>query len=144
MSTDFLQEKMLDKKTVSELNELLRQLKISSFTPLRLARWRKIIAQKDVRLFVVREEGKTIGMAMLRWHELTGGRVGTIEDVVVDEKHRGMGYGTALMETMTAFAKKQGIAYIELTSRPERVAANKLYEGMGWKKRETNVYRLTL
>jgi len=126
-----------------ELNNLLRELRLDELPP-SAARWRKILAQKNVKIFTSSANGKIIGMAILRWHDLPVGRVGMAEDVVVAEKNRGKGYGTALMQEIIKFAKKRKMAYIDLTSRPERIAANKLYQKLGWKKRETNVYRLLL
>lgn len=127
----------------NELQDLLLELR-PSVSPVSLAKWRRICAQKDIEVFTVKEESHTIGMAILRWHELPVGMVGTVEDVIVREKYRGRGYGAKLMKEVIEFAKKRGMAYIDLTSRPERVAANKLYQKMGWKRRETNVYRLIL
>lgn len=115
-----------------------------SFGRISITRWRKIFSQKDVKVFIEKEHDQILGMAILRWHDLPIGRVGTVEDVVVRSIHRGKGVGTKLMTTIIIFAKKKKMAYIDLTSRPERIAANKLYQKMGWEKRETNVYRLTL
>lgn len=126
-----------------QFNTLLTELRPSS-AHISVARWRKILGQKNLKVFTVKELGQIIGMAILRWHDLPTGRVGTVEDVVVAESYRRKGYGTKLVESMIKFAKKQKMAYIDLTSRPERAAANNLYQKLGWQKRETNVYRLTV
>lgn len=122
-------------------NELIQELRPDG-SQVSQARWRVILSQKDVKVFVSKERGRIIGMAILRWHDLPVGRVGTVEDVIVSQKHRGRGHGERLTEQIISFAKKKRMAYIDLTSRPERIAANKLYQKIGWRKRETNVYRL--
>ncbi|MDA2952979.1 MAG: GNAT family N-acetyltransferase, partial [Actinomycetota bacterium] len=67
-----------------------------------------------------------------------------IEDVVVDADARGKGVGEALNTFALAEAKRQGSITVDLTSRPSREAANRLYQRLGFKERETNVYRFTL
>lgn len=136
-----LSNKLLTNAAVRELNMLLKELRGDSFHVPSFARWRVILAQKDVRFFVVFDEKKIVGMAMLRWHELTGGRTGTVEDVVVIEDHRGKGLGGLLMKELIQWAGHHRCIHLDLTSRPEKVAANHLYEKLGFKKRDTNVYR---
>jgi ribosomal protein S18 acetylase RimI-like enzyme len=45
---------------------------------------------------------------------------------------------------MVARARGLGCRTIDLTSRPSREAANRLYQREGFEQRDTNVYRLTL
>ncbi len=70
----------------------------------------------------------------------TGGRA-VIEDVVVDEAARGYGAATALVTAALEAARNAGVRNVELTSRPSREAANRLYTKMGFEPRETNVYQ---
>ena len=67
-----------------------------------------------------------------------------IEDVVVDVAARGKGLGKDLMLFAIDYVSQKNISTINLTSSPERIAANKLYQKFGFVKRETNVYRLTI
>ncbi|MFV0536376.1 MAG: GNAT family N-acetyltransferase [Dysgonomonas sp.] len=67
-----------------------------------------------------------------------------IEDVIVDKNARGQNVGEKLVSFAIDFAKKLNITSINLTSSPDRVAANKLYQKLGFILRETNVYRLTI
>lgn len=67
-----------------------------------------------------------------------------IEDVVVDTDQRGRGIGEALVRAGVDAARSAGARTIELTSRPSRQAANRLYSRLGFERRETNVYRLNL
>ena len=63
-----------------------------------------------------------------------------IEDVVVDEGARGKGFGAALTLACIQYAVRAGAHGVNLTSRPAREAANRLYQRMGFIRRETNVY----
>jgi ribosomal protein S18 acetylase RimI-like enzyme len=64
--------------------------------------------------------------------------------VVVDDAARGQGVGTALLAEAARLARDAGAPWVDLTSRPVREAANRLYRSSGFQLRETNVYRLPL
>jgi ribosomal protein S18 acetylase RimI-like enzyme len=89
------------------------------------------------------DNNEIIGMLTICKCEMLSGSTALIEDVVVDENHRGRGYGMELMEFAVRFARSAGVSAIELTSRPSRIAANQLYRKSGFEIRETNVYRYT-
>jgi ribosomal protein S18 acetylase RimI-like enzyme len=67
-----------------------------------------------------------------------------IEDVVVDDSVRGQGVGEALNRCALEMARLRGARTVDLTSRPSRDAANRLYRRLGFEPRETNVYRYDL
>jgi ribosomal protein S18 acetylase RimI-like enzyme len=67
-----------------------------------------------------------------------------IEDVVVDESARGHGVGEALNQAAIEEARHKGAVTVDLTSRPSREAANRLYQRIGFTPRDTNVYRYSL
>jgi len=67
-----------------------------------------------------------------------------IEDVVVDGSARGRGVGEALNRAAIDRARAAGATTVDLTSRPSREAANRLYRRLGFEQRATNVYRLDL
>jgi len=138
-----LQLKKVNEKTLKEMRELLAQL--SPTLSLSHERLAQTIENSQSAVFVAKDKGKIVGTAtMLFCHSLSGGLHGFVEDVVVDEKVRGKGIGKALMEKLIALAKKRGVHHINLTSRPEREAANHLYQALGFKKRKTNMYRLKI
>jgi ribosomal protein S18 acetylase RimI-like enzyme len=86
-------------------------------------------------------DGVIVGsLTLVIFHIPTGIRA-WIEDVVVDVDARGKGVGEALNKFALAEAKRQGATTVDLTSRPSREAANRLYQRLGFKARETNVYR---
>jgi ribosomal protein S18 acetylase RimI-like enzyme len=93
-------------------------------------------------VFVARGDGEIIGMLTLVMFPLLSGLRARIEDVVVDESARGRGVGRALTEAAIRRATRHGARTIDLTSRPDRVAANRLYERLGFRRRESTVYRL--
>ena len=64
-----------------------------------------------------------------------------IEDVVVDAAVRGRGVGEALSQAALTRAAAAGARTVDLTSRPSREAANRLYRRLGFVPRETNLYR---
>ena len=83
-------------------------------------------------------------MATLALDALVTGTKARVEDVVVTQTCRGRGYGSQLISHLVAEAKAHGAASVNLTSRPEREAANRLYRRLGFVQRQTNVYKLTL
>jgi ribosomal protein S18 acetylase RimI-like enzyme len=103
-----------------------------------------IVESPCTTLFVGRldtDAGPIVGMlTLVVYHIPTGGHA-VIEDVVVDETARGAGCGVALVAAALARAHEAGVRNVDLTSRPTRVAANRLYVKMGFEERETNVYR---
>ncbi len=88
--------------------------------------------------------GQVVGMLTLALFMLPTGIRAWIEDVVVDETARGAGVAAALTNAALDHARRLGARTVDLTSRPERVAANRLYTRLGFERRETNVYRYTL
>lgn len=91
---------------------------------------------------VMEENGELIGFgALVLYYVPTHGLVSRLEDIIVDESQRGKGYGKILVENLINHAKEQGVSQIDLTSNPKRVAAHKLYESLGFKKRDTETYR---
>lgn len=82
-----------------------------------------------------------LGLATLVLYRVPTGVRGYIEDVVVDERARGRRIGEALMRACLERAEQGGAPQVMLTSHPNRQAANRLYQRMGFELRKTNVYR---
>jgi ribosomal protein S18 acetylase RimI-like enzyme len=85
-----------------------------------------------------------IGTLTLALFRIPTGVRAWIEDVVVDEAARGRGAGEALTREALRLAEEAGARTVDLTSRPEREAANRLYQRLGFERRGTSVYRLEL
>ena len=102
-----------------------------------------VIHNEATELLVARLDGRIVGMATFVSFPLLTGLRGHVEDVVVDESVRGRGIARMLLETMTMMARERGLRTLDLTSRPSRESALRLYEAVGFQRRETNVLRYT-
>ncbi|HET6950123.1 MAG TPA: GNAT family N-acetyltransferase [Acidimicrobiales bacterium] len=128
---------------VDAVTALVPQL--SSSPPPSLDELSDVVASPATDLFIALDDGGTIvGIATLATFRIPTGMRAWIEDVVVDDAGRGKGVGTALTEAMVERARELGCATVDLTSRPSREAANRLYQRAGFVARETNVYRFDL
>ena len=103
-----------------------------------------MIASPASVVFIARLEGEIVGSLTLVAFRIPTGLRTMVEDVVVDEAARGTGVAVALTEAAMNEARRLGASTIDLTSRPSRVAANKLYQRIGFVQRDTNVYRYVL
>lgn len=88
--------------------------------------------------------GPILGSLTLVVFRIPTGMRAWIEDVVVDDEVRGKGVASALVRAATARAAELGCRNVDLTSRPSREAANRLYQRLGFERRDTNVYRFDL
>jgi len=125
------------------LNALLAQLSASA-APMALGDLERIVASDASRLFVAREDGQLLGMTTLVLVRIPSGVRAIVEDVVVDVLGRGRGIGRALVTYALEEACRAGARSVDLTSRPERVAAHALYRSIGFVPRDTTVYRYAL
>ena len=132
------------------MGRLIPQLARSA-APMSEADVQRFLSQDSVHLFAFRPDEADaqgnrpiLGMLSLVAFEIPTGVRAWVEDVVVDEAARGQGAGFALVEAAVEHAKKVGARTVDLTSRPSREAANRLYQRAGFQLRETNVYRVTL
>jgi len=103
-----------------------------------------IVNSKHTLLFMAEEHNEFLGTMTLVLNKIPTGDKVWIEDVVVDKSARGKGVGVKLIQYSIDYAKTKKLMSINLTSSPDRVAANQLYQKLGFIQRETNVYRLTL
>ena len=87
---------------------------------------------------------RIVGSLTLAWFRIPTGVRAWIEDVVVDESARGGGVGEALNRAALDRARALGAVTVDLTSRPSREAANRLYQRIGFVARDTNIYRYEL
>lgn len=103
-----------------------------------------IAASEATRLLVARSDRVIVGSLTLVLVRIPTGLRAIIEDVVVDEQVRSQGVGRALNEAALELARDAGAVTVDLTSRPSREAANRLYLRLGFEIRDTNVYRYRL
>lgn len=129
----------VDEAIVAAFARLVPQLSPHRRPPSR-AELEEIAAAPGTDLLVARDGDEVVGTLTLLLYRLPTGVRGHIADVVVDEVARGRGVGVALTEEALRLAVEAGADRVDLTSRPEREAANRLYARLGFTRRETNVY----
>jgi ribosomal protein S18 acetylase RimI-like enzyme len=123
------------------IERLVRQLSRSSPAP-SAAEIEEIVRSPACHLLLARDaDGTIVGMLTLAVFRIPTGLRAWIEDVVVDEAARGHGVGAELNSAAIRLASQRGARTVDLTSRPSREAANRLYQKLGFVQRETNVYR---
>ena len=127
-------------EALKAINDLLPQLSSSAAT-LTENELTSIINSESSHLLMAVEDGAYFGSLTLAVFTIPTGVRAWIEDVVVSENARGKGVGKALSLQAVELAKSLGAKTVDLTSRPSREAANALYKKVGFKQRETNVYR---
>ena len=130
---------------VEDINRLLPQLRTHSDEhTTSVSDIEMIVADKNILLFVAKDDERIVGMASLYVMHKLGKHKGSIEDVVVDDAYRGQQLGKRLMDSILEEAKHMNLKQLDLTSNPDRIAAHKLYEKLGFKKRVTDVFKLSL
>jgi ribosomal protein S18 acetylase RimI-like enzyme len=133
----------VDDDLCAAVDRLVPQLSRSSPPPGR-ALLERIVADRATTLFVARHDDDVVGMLTLAVFQIPTGVRALIEDVVVDGTARGAGVAAALVQAALDRSAELGARTVDLTSRPDREAANRLYLRMGFEIRHTNVYRRTL
>jgi len=129
------------REVVDAMDRLLPQLSTSA-TPLDTAALEQLVRSEAATLLVARTEGTIVGTLTLVMFRVPTGLRARIEDVVVDQSARGRGVGAALTREAVRLASMAGARTLDLTSRPSREAANRLYERLGFQRRNSQVYRL--
>lgn len=94
-------------------------------------------------VLLARSSGTITGTMTLVMFPIPTGVRAWIEDVVVDESARGQGVAEAMMRESLRIAREAGARTVDLTSRPDRAAAGRLYERLGFVIRESRLYRYT-
>ena len=104
----------------------------------------RIVGYPGTTLFIATDESEIVGTLTLVTFPIPTATRAWIEDVVVDRAAEGRGIGRALTEAALDAARAAGAKTVDLTSRPSREAANRLYQRVGFEARQTNVYRYEL
>ena len=127
---------------LADLDALMHELTATSFCNEELLN--NALNDANVHVYVIRDEGHIVATGTLCIKHTLEFTIADIESVVVCSKFHGRGYGKELMTAMIEAAKKMNVHHIQLTSRPARIAANQLYQELGFERYETNCYRLLL
>lgn len=135
----FYKLERFDVSYIEIINNLLSQLS-SSGKNITEAMLNEIISSDSSELYLMLDDTKVIGMFTLGFYVSPTGRKCWLEDVVIDSRYRGMSLGKTLMQKVMEIVSEKGNTTLMLTSKPSRIAANRLYQSSGMEKKETNVY----
>ena len=127
---------------LADLDALMHELSATSFCNEELLN--NALNDANVHVYVIRDEGHIVATGTLCIKHTLEFTIADIESVVVSSKYRGRGYGKKLMAAMIETAKKMKVHHIQLTSNPKRVAANQLYQELGFERYETNCYKMVI
>lgn len=103
----------------------------------------RVLASPQISFFMAKKEVLVGGLTLVCNHLTTGLNL-RVEDVIVDERMRGQGIGRRLLEAALMKADTIGAKAISLSSNPKRIAANQLYQRLGFERITTNVYRYSV
>lgn len=123
---------------VKDLDQLMHELSSTSFCNETILD--AIINDENSHAYVIRDAGHIVAAGTLCVIHTLEFTIAAIESVVVSSKQRGQGLGRLLVEYMINEAQSMNVHSIHLTSNPKRVAANNLYQRVGFVKYETNCY----
>lgn len=135
---------VLDGAVRAAVERLLPQLSRSAVYDEQTLAW--VVAHEATTLFVAKlgETGSTdavVGALTLVMYPLPTGLRAHVDDVVVDDAVRGHGVGEALVRAALDRAVEVGARTVDLTSRPSREAAIRLYERVGFVRRDSTLFR---
>jgi len=103
-----------------------------------------IVAADASTVLLARVDKQIVGTLTLVTFAIPTGARAWIEDVVVDEAARGKRVASVLIDKAIELARHAGARTVDLTSRPSRESAGRLYERLGFEQRETRFYRYKL
>jgi GNAT superfamily N-acetyltransferase len=127
-------------EVVEAFGRLLPQLSRSA-KPLDAEAITALATSPEVTVLLARSNGQITGTLSLVIFRIPTGLRAWIEDVVVDEAARGQGIGAILTQEALRMASEAGVRTVDLSTRPSREAAGRLYEREGFKQRDTRMYR---
>ncbi len=139
----FLTPADAEKINLDDLDSLVAQLTASPVKH-NLTSFRRFLNQPRLFQLAAFADQHLVGLASLFVVRKIEVKAGLIEGVVVDKKYRRQGIGTKMMKMLIEKARQIGVRHLDLTSHPARVAANRLYLRLGFRPRQTNLYRLDL
>lgn len=127
---------------LTDLDALMHELSSTSYCNKEILD--RVMGDDNSHVYVIREDGHIVATGTLCVMHTLEFTIASIESVVVNSNYRGRGYSRELMKVLISFAKEIGVHHLHLTSNPKRVAANKLYQSLGFELYKTNCYRLII
>lgn len=129
-------------QVLADIDALMHELSVTSFCNEELLK--NALNDQNVHVYVILDEGHIVATGTLCIKHTLEYTIADIESVVVSTKCRGKGYGKEMMAVLIDKARKLNVHHIQLTSNPKRLAANKLYQDLGFERYETNCYKMVL
>ena len=127
---------------LADIDVLMHELSATSYCNETLLK--DALNDKNVHVFVIRNDGHIVATSTLCIKHTLEFTIADIESVLVSSKYSGRGYGKELMAAIIDAAKNLNVHHIQLTSNPKRIAANQLYQNIGFEKYETNCYKMVI
>ncbi|MFP3465546.1 GNAT family N-acetyltransferase [Leifsonia sp. SIMBA_070] len=142
MASDQLSIHVADSLSDDDLSAIERLLpQLSSTATFDRGRVESMLDHDGTDLIVAREGSRIVGMATLASFPLPTGVRGHLDDVVVDQELRGHGIARLLLEAVIELARERDLRTLDLTSRPSRESAIRLYESVGFQRRDSMLMR---
>ncbi len=135
----------IDDHLAKAIKDLFSQLTTSRKPPEKEDLKEIIATDSTILLILAKDKAglEIIGTLSIAFYKTPSGHHAWVEDVIVDKQFRGKGLGKALMNKALDLARERKVYSVNLTSMPARLAANQLYQKMGFKKNKTNLYKYT-
>jgi len=136
----------LTKPSADDLLGINRLLPYQAQRPrlLSLRELKRVVSQDCIETYVARVGGNIVGMASVIFYWVPTGLIAFIEEFTVDPNFQGRGIGSALIKKLIGRAKARRAKHISTYTNPKRIAANAVYQKLGFFKKETNFYRINL
>jgi ribosomal protein S18 acetylase RimI-like enzyme len=103
-----------------------------------------LIKAPGTTMIVALDDRTIVGMLTLHTFRAATGIHAWIQDLVVDANAKGRGVSELLTREAVRLGVEQGARTAELTSRPSHLGAGRLYQRIGFKRRDTHLYRCRL
>jgi ribosomal protein S18 acetylase RimI-like enzyme len=139
-----IQESDITQELANSISQLVIQLGPKYPPTITAEGLKTLLAIPHNYLITAASNEQIIGMVMISSLHVPSGIKTWIEDMVVDENYRSQGVGKALIKHAIKVANVNNVTHINLTTKPARIEANKLYQSVGFEINETNYYRLVL
>ena len=127
---------------LADLDALMHELSATSSCDEQLLS--NALNDANVHVYVIRDCGHIVGTGTLCIKHTLEFTIADVESVVVTSRCRGRGYGKELMRAVIEAAKGFGVHHLSLSSHSGRVAANRMYQALGFERYETNCYKMLL
>jgi ribosomal protein S18 acetylase RimI-like enzyme len=132
--------RLVDNELADAAARLIPQISPTAQAPGQLE-LEQIVRDPGTTLIIAREGRTIVGMLTLHTLRAVTGIHAWIQDLVVDRAAKGRGVSELLTREAMRIGAARGAQTAELTSRPSQVGAGRLYERLGFERRQAHLYR---